>query len=260
MSHVVMAVCSGRCESQRLADRFAALNITPYGSPPPDPSEEKEETARSNQDAAAGSPLSTHSAGVVTESGRPLMSLSSPLSMLTVPCRLSPLLPKLIFLDLHMPLLDGFQTALAIRKLGFDMPIAALTASVGSADQRMAEQLGFQRYLMKPISRPQLKEVLQLAIKQAEPVPGNDDTQEEAAAQRAPVKPLSQPPAQPVSQSVASATSSQPVRASPPQPPQPPSAADASAPAAPIDPALPLTGVSPATAPTGSAPASSRQA
>ena len=95
---------------------------------------------------------------------RPLLSVSMPSASLSVPCRYSPLLPKLIFLDLHMPVLDGFQTALAVRRMGFDCPIVALTASVGSADQQTAERLGFLRYLTKPISRPQLREALQIAV------------------------------------------------------------------------------------------------
>lgn len=95
---------------------------------------------------------------------RPLLSVSMPSACLSVPCRYSPLLPKLIFLDLHMPVLDGFQTALAIRRMGFDCPIVALTASVASADQQTAERLGFLRYLTKPISRPQLREALQIAV------------------------------------------------------------------------------------------------
>lgn len=108
---------------------------------------------------AAGEPASSSSSPV-----RPLLSVSMPSACLSVPCRYSPLLPKLIFLDLHMPVLDGFQTALAVRRMGFDCPIVALTASVGSADQQTAERLGFLRYLTKPISRPQLREATQIAV------------------------------------------------------------------------------------------------
>lgn len=153
------------------------------------------------------------------------MSLSSPLSILNVPCRLSPLIPKLIFLDLHMPLLDGFQTALAIRQLGFDMPIAALTASVGTADQRMAEQLGFQRYITKPISRPQLKEVLQLALKQVEPsVVAASQEPPESVEQKPPSVQPPEPKStqKPQRQSASSSSSSGPAQPSQSQRPQQP--------------------------------------
>lgn len=80
-----------------------------------------------------------------------------------------------------MPYLDGFQTALAMHKLGFEVPIAALTASVGTSDQAMAEQLGFKRYLTKPIQRDQLRDALKLAVNQANRsrarVDANDESQ-----------------------------------------------------------------------------------
>jgi len=138
-----------------LESRLAANSMTPQG-------QSKSPSAEA-RGAGSGSGESTSSSSV-----RPTLNVSMPFAELAVPCRYSPLLPKLIFLDLHMPVLDGFQAALAIRRMGFDCPIIALTASVGSADQRMAEQLGFLRYLTKPISRMQLKEALQIAVQHAD--------------------------------------------------------------------------------------------
>jgi len=74
------------------------------------------------------------------------------------------LLPSLVFLDCHMPLLDGFATAAAIRQLGFGMPLVTLTGSVGREEEEKAQKCGFDRYLNKPIQRPQLREALQLAV------------------------------------------------------------------------------------------------
>ena len=64
------------------------------------------------------------------------------------------LLPDLIILDLHMPVLDGFG---AFRELRSDArfaatPIVALTASAMQGDRERALESGFTSYIAKPIS------------------------------------------------------------------------------------------------------------
>jgi two-component system cell cycle response regulator DivK len=62
-------------------------------------------------------------------------------------------LPDLIFLDLHMPALDGFG---GVKELRRDerfrtTPIVALTASAMRGDRRRALAAGFTSYIAKPI-------------------------------------------------------------------------------------------------------------
>jgi CheY-like chemotaxis protein len=64
------------------------------------------------------------------------------------------LLPDLIILDLHMPMLDGFGV---LQELKQDQrfaatPIIALTASAMQGDRERALSAGFTAYIAKPIS------------------------------------------------------------------------------------------------------------
>jgi CheY-like chemotaxis protein len=68
-------------------------------------------------------------------------------------------LPDLIILDLHMPVLDGFG---ALRQLRGDerfatTPIIALTASAMRGDRERGLAAGFTSYLAKPISLGNLR-------------------------------------------------------------------------------------------------------
>ena len=60
--------------------------------------------------------------------------------------------PHIIFLDLDMPVLDGFGAARAIRDApDTDHPfIVALTAKAGVDVQRLTDAAGFDFYLKKP--------------------------------------------------------------------------------------------------------------
>ena len=60
-------------------------------------------------------------------------------------------LPDMIFLDLKMPGLNGFDVLRWIRKQGkCDVPVAVLTSSPEEIDRRRARELGADCYLLKP--------------------------------------------------------------------------------------------------------------
>lgn len=65
--------------------------------------------------------------------------------------------PDLILMDMHMPILDGFEAFKQIRSkemnLGKDQtPIIALTAMASGKDQKLIEETGFNDYVSKPFS------------------------------------------------------------------------------------------------------------
>jgi signal transduction histidine kinase/DNA-binding response OmpR family regulator len=67
----------------------------------------------------------------------------------------------LILMDVQMPVMDGLEATLAIRKLetmsGTHVPIVALTANVLEEHRREAQQAGFDDYLAKPVKLEDLR-------------------------------------------------------------------------------------------------------
>ncbi len=76
----------------------------------------------------------------------------------------------LILLDLLMPVMDGWQTAAAIRKLPnpvlANIPIIALSASVFVDDYRKSKESGINVHLAKPLNLPVLIDTIEELTKQ----------------------------------------------------------------------------------------------
>lgn len=56
----------------------------------------------------------------------------------------------LILMDLHMPVMDGYEAAQEIRELSASVPIIAMTADVVFGVQEKCEQSGIYHYISKP--------------------------------------------------------------------------------------------------------------
>jgi CheY-like chemotaxis protein len=69
------------------------------------------------------------------------------------------ILPDLIILDLHMPILDGFEVLKALRseQRFACTAIVALTASAMQGDRERALCAGFTTYIAKPVSLSALR-------------------------------------------------------------------------------------------------------
>jgi PAS domain S-box-containing protein len=81
----------------------------------------------------------------------------------------------LILMDIQMPGLDGFETALAIRSGGFsrDAVILAVTANLASHDAERFKESGMQEMLAKPLTVAQLSDKVSLYTEEPEAIGAN---------------------------------------------------------------------------------------
>ena len=62
--------------------------------------------------------------------------------------------PRLILLDMRMPVMDGWAVARALREQGIDVPIVVMTAAESA--KRWADEVGAEGYLAKPFGLDEL--------------------------------------------------------------------------------------------------------
>ncbi len=67
----------------------------------------------------------------------------------------------IVLMDVQMPIMDGYEATSKIRELGHrSLPICGLSANAMRKDKDKAEQAGMDEYLIKPLKRARLVEVL----------------------------------------------------------------------------------------------------
>jgi CheY-like chemotaxis protein len=75
-------------------------------------------------------------------------------------------LPQIIFLDLNMPIMDGFAFVEAFRKTPLNgkekVKIVIVTSSSSQGDMQKAKELGIQNFMIKPMTEEKFLEVIGL--------------------------------------------------------------------------------------------------
>lgn len=76
---------------------------------------------------------------------------------------------KAIFMDIEMPVMNGYQATMMIRGLNREdsnIPIIAMTANAFAEDKTEAMQAGMNDYLTKPLKMKQLADMLKVWVKE----------------------------------------------------------------------------------------------
>jgi CheY-like chemotaxis protein len=71
---------------------------------------------------------------------------------------------SLVLMDIQMPVMDGKQAIKAMRQLGCNLPVYALTANVNSTDIAEYKALGFDGILAKPLEMEQFYHALEQCL------------------------------------------------------------------------------------------------
>ncbi len=66
----------------------------------------------------------------------------------------------LIFMDIQMPRMNGYEAVQKLREMGFKIPIVAVTASALSGERERCMEVGFNDILVKPFKIPDIEKVL----------------------------------------------------------------------------------------------------
>lgn len=76
-----------------------------------------------------------------------------------------------ILLDIRMPQMNGIEATRAIRSLGIETPIIAVTANAGEGEVETFYQAGMNGYVPKPLIRTTLEKELQHCLGDSQPHP-----------------------------------------------------------------------------------------
>ena len=68
---------------------------------------------------------------------------------------------NIVFMDLQMPILDGFEATKKIREFNQDIPIIALSAAVMESDKLHTQEVGMNDHIDKPINLNELQNILE---------------------------------------------------------------------------------------------------
>ena len=83
--------------------------------------------------------------------------------------KIADLKPSIIFIDIMMPRLDGYQTCALIKhnKMFRDTPVIMLSSKDGLFDRARGRIVGSQQYLTKPFTREELLGAIKRHLNQA---------------------------------------------------------------------------------------------
>lgn len=71
----------------------------------------------------------------------------------------------LIFMDIMMPIMDGLKATKKIRKMGYTIPIIAMTANAFTDDMQKSLEAGMNAHLTKPLKESSIVKTIVKSMK-----------------------------------------------------------------------------------------------
>ena len=91
---------------------------------------------------------------------------------------------QLVFMDVQMPEMNGYEATEGIRSAGFKVPIIAVTASAVKGEREAALEIGMSDFLTKPFKKRDLEPILNTWLARTElddATPAQDSKESEAS-------------------------------------------------------------------------------
>ena len=162
---------------------------SPHDSPPPLPPATPPTLA--GQGTAGLRVLLVDDSRTMRESARSLLEdsgcqLSLASNGFEALCQVAALRPHLVFMDIAMPELDGFQACALIRASARHgaTPVVLVSANDGRLDRARAELAGAQRYILKPFRKADLLAALRELVPGEAVGPETDKDADERSAEQ----------------------------------------------------------------------------
>ncbi|MBL7189960.1 MAG: response regulator [Phycisphaerae bacterium] len=89
---------------------------------------------------------------------------------------------KVIFMDMHMPVMDGYEATGILRERGVRTPIIAVTARAMQGDDERCMKAGCDDYVSKPIDRRELSRVISKYVPNANVALVESDDSDDSAS------------------------------------------------------------------------------
>jgi len=67
----------------------------------------------------------------------------------------------MVFMDIQMPIMNGYEVSLSLREIGIQIPIICMTANAYCDEKTKSVEAGMNDYISKPVTKSVLLEVVE---------------------------------------------------------------------------------------------------
>ena len=71
----------------------------------------------------------------------------------------------LVLMDIQMPIVNGYEVSINLRKIGIQIPIISMTANAFCDEKVKSKEVGMNDHISKPVTKASLFEVIEKYLK-----------------------------------------------------------------------------------------------